>query len=247
MRADGHDPVTRAFALWPAKVIHVPPYVWQIFTYMWLHDPAHVFHILFNMLVLWMLGGPVEAGLGRRQFWSFYILCGLAGGICALAAGLFKEGLDPTQVILGASGSVFGVLVAFALMYPDAVLLFMFIFPMRARTAAIILAVIEIVRVLQAQQYVPAIAHLSGMVTGYLLLKAADPLRYLRIRIAHRWAGRPRFRRTRAPRRRNATMGDDALMQELDRVLDKIHREGIASLTSREKEVLRRASERDGQ
>ena len=237
------DPVTRAFALWPIKVIHMPPYVWQVFTYMWLHDPHAIFHILFNMLVLWMIGGSVEARMGTRYFWRFYIICGLVAGLCALGVGALAGGLNPTypMVILGASGSIFGVLAAFGLMFPDATILLFFFFPVRAWTAVLVLAGIEVLTLLQSGG--PAsIAHLTGMAAGYLLLKGEDPLRYLRIR----WrTGKPRPSQRPSAAGRRPVVEDDSLMEELDRVLDKIHREGIASLSAREKEVLRRASERD--
>ncbi|MFH0963681.1 MAG: rhomboid family intramembrane serine protease, partial [Planctomycetota bacterium] len=216
-------------------------FIWQIFTHMWLH--GGVGHLLFNMLVLWMTGYAVEARLGRRHFWTFYIVCGLVGGLCALGADvLFNWGLDPRTKIVGASGAIYGVLIAFALMYPDALFLFMFFIPVRARTAAYILAGIQ---VLYAMLYdVAAIGHLGGMLAGYLLLKGEDPLRYFLRRLR---PSRPFGMSRQARRRPERSLADDEdLQSELDRVLDKIHREGIANLTSHEKDVLRRASGRRG-
>lgn len=239
--------VTGLLALWPAKVIH-QGFLWQIFTYMWLHDPRTIWHLLFNMLVLWMIGGAVEARLGRRQFWLFYIVCGLVAGVCALAASLLAAGgIEGARPIVGASGSIFGVMAAFALMYPDAVLLLMFIIPVRARTAVLVLAGIQLLMLLQMGSAITAVAHLSGMVAGYLMLKGEDPLRYLATRL---WGQRRPRARTSEPRQGpdartgSAPRSDDKLLAELDRVLEKIHREGISSLTTKEKEILRRASER---
>jgi len=240
--AQGGWDVTGLFALWPAKVIH-RGYLWQILTYMWLHDPDGIWHLLFNMLVLWMIGGAVEARLGRRQFWTFYIICGLVAGICAMVAVLFVPSGVPLELksVLGASGSIFGVMAAFALMYPDAVILLMFIFPVRARTAVLVLAGIQLLMLLQMGSAVTAVAHLSGMAAGYLMLKADDPLRFLRTRLA----GRVRQTPSRpSPPQRAAPPADDRLLADLDRVLEKIHQEGISSLTPREREILRRASQR---
>lgn len=236
--------VTGLLALWPTKVIHRGMF-WQIFTYMWLHDPGGIWHLLFNMLVLWMIGGSVEARLGRRQFWTFYIVCGLVAGICAMVAMLFVPSALPLErrCVLGASGSIFGVMAAFALMNPDAVILLMFVFPVRARTAVLVLVGIQMLMLLQIGNGITAVAHLSGMVAGYLMLKGADPLRYFKT-----WLGGRVRQPHRSPQTRqgHATLTDDALLEELDRVLEKIHREGISSLTTREKEILRRASKGAG-
>ena len=232
----GPDLMMTLFALSPYAVIK-RLFVWQIFTHVWLH--GGVGHLFLNMLVLWMMGHAVEARMGRRWFSIFYVSCGLAGGLCALGADvLFNWGLNPATVIVGASGAIYGVLAAFALMYPDALILFMFFIPVRARTAAYILAGVQ---VLYAMQFgVGAVAHLGGMLAGYVILKGEDPLRYFSTRFRS-W--RPFSLGGRAPRRRTG-LADEALEAELDRVLDKIHREGIATLTPREKEILRRASGR---
>ena len=90
-------------------------YVWQVFTYMFVHFGT--FHLLFNMLGLWFFGVPIEQSWGMRRFLKFYFYCGLAAGVCVLAANIaFGEWM---VVTIGASGAIFGVLVAFGILFPD--------------------------------------------------------------------------------------------------------------------------------
>ena len=145
--------------------------VWQVFTYMFVH--FQVLHLLFNMLALWMFGMPIEQAWGVRRFLKFYFLCGVAAGVCVLVANmLVGEWLIPT---LGASGAVFGLMVAFAILFPDAIMLVFFLFPMRAKYAVMIYVAIEIVVTFGPNTGISTVAHLGGAAFGYLYLKHRIP------------------------------------------------------------------------
>ena len=142
--------------------------VWQPVTYMFLH--AGILHILFNMLTLWMFGISLEQTWGTRQFLKYYFLCGLAAAVCVLIVNIaIGDWYVPT---LGASGAIFGLLVAFGVLYPNQVVLMMFLFPIKAKYMVMIYAGIELVLTFGPNNGVSTIAHLGGMAFGYVYLKS---------------------------------------------------------------------------
>jgi len=151
------------FALTPAAVF-TKLFVWQLVTYMFLHAPQGIFHILFNMLILWMLGSDVERTWGARRFVRYYLICGIGGG---LAHCLFWQ-----PVTIGASGAVFGIIIAFAMLFPRRTILFMGLFPLTARQLALILTGIELLSLgAFTPDGVAHLAHLGGALTGFLLIR----------------------------------------------------------------------------
>jgi membrane associated rhomboid family serine protease len=165
------DPLTDAFGLFPAKVIG--GWLWQPFTYMWLHAADQPFHILLNMLFLWMLGGDLERHWGGRAFLRYYLVCGIGAGVFITVGG-FLPSADPWVPTVGASGAIYGIILAFGKVFADRVILFMLIFPMRARTFAWVMFAVTFVFTLQSSSSaVSHVAHLGGMVVGYLYLKRA--------------------------------------------------------------------------
>ncbi|MEZ5398269.1 MAG: rhomboid family intramembrane serine protease [Bryobacteraceae bacterium] len=144
--------------------------VWQIFTYMFLHDPYGPMHILFNMLFLWMFGKDIEPVWGTRRFLQYYFVCGMGAGICALLmSATFGTGNETT---IGASGAIFGLLLAFGVLYPDATILFFLIFPMKAKYAVMLYAALAFFMTANPDASgVSNIAHLGGMIWGYIYLK----------------------------------------------------------------------------
>src|SRR5262247_3223129 len=120
----GVPSITQKFGLTPYQVTH-NFYVWQLVTYIFLHDG--IFHILFNMLGLWMFGSDLERVWGSRQFTKYFFICGIG-------AGLFTVLLTPNSgvPVIGASGAIYGVLLAFGLLFPDRIIIFM-IFPIPAK------------------------------------------------------------------------------------------------------------------
>jgi membrane associated rhomboid family serine protease len=152
-----------------AAVRHV--LIWQVFTYMFVH--FGVLHLLFNMLALWMFGMPIEQAWGTRRFLKFYFQCGLVAGGCVLVANmLVGDWLTPT---LGASGAVFGLMVAFGILFPDAIMLLFFLFPMRAKYAVMIYVAVEVVVTFGPNTGVSTVAHLGGAAFSYLYLKHRLP------------------------------------------------------------------------
>ncbi|HET6373054.1 MAG TPA: rhomboid family intramembrane serine protease [Candidatus Polarisedimenticolia bacterium] len=173
-QADVWDAVLAAFALNPPLVFK-SLFLWQLVTYMFMHSPGSVFHILFNMLVLWMFGGEIERIWGPSRFVRYYLICGMGGGLlnCAFA---------PLSQTVGASGAIFGVIVAYGMLFPTREILFWGIFPMSARQFTILLALIELFSLgAFSSEGVARFAHLGGALTGYLLVKGTwDPRRLLR-------------------------------------------------------------------
>src|SRR5215469_2417988 len=147
-------------------VVHILM-VWQVVTYMFLH--AGITHILFNMLALWMFGMTLEQDWGTRRFLKYYFLCGIGAGICDVAVNAMI-GNWSTHTI-GASGAIFGLLMAFGVLYPNTTVLFMFIFPMKAKYMVMIVGAIAFLGALNVNSGVSNIAHLGGMAFGYAYLR----------------------------------------------------------------------------
>jgi membrane associated rhomboid family serine protease len=156
----------------PDGVIHGG--VWQLVTYAFLHNPMNPVHILFNMLMLWMFGGELERFWGGRAFLRYYLVCAAGGGVSATLLGLAVGGNDALTVTIGASGALFGLFVAFGVVFARRTVLFMLFFPMQARTMALILVGLNFFYLLsQPGSGVSHVAHLGGAAAGYLFLKRA--------------------------------------------------------------------------
>lgn len=175
------------FMLWPlggAEAGGMSFLPWQLVTYGFLHGGA--FHLLFNMLVLLMFGAPLEYTWGQKRFLTYFLVCVVGAGLCqlvvvswALAQG---GGAFPT---LGASGGVFGLLLAYGMLFPNQrVMLLIPPIPMKARTLVIVLGAIELLfGITGTRSGVAHFAHLGGMLFGWLLIQ--------------QWRGRPPFSRRR--------------------------------------------------
>ena len=143
--------------------------VWQPFTYMFLHDPTGFGHIIFNMLTLWMFGADLERDWGTRRFLKFYFVCGVGAGLCDIAVNLlWRSAGIPT---IGSSGAIYGILLAFGLLYPTRTVFFSFLFPIQAKYFVLIMGVIAFMSSFNPQSAVSNIAHLGGMLFGYLYLR----------------------------------------------------------------------------
>lgn len=235
---------TRMFGLVPARLVQ-DRWVWQPFTYLFLH--GNFFHLLFNMFALWMFGMPVIANWGPREFVKYFLLTGVGAGLVSVAAAP-----DSTAVIIGASGAVYGLLVAFAMLFPDAVVYLYFFFPIKAKHMAILFGLIEFFAGASAANPASArLAHLSGMVIGWAYIRwwwEAE----IKIKGLMSGLGGASERPAAAkPRRRPQTVGAPAAepapedeSAEVDRILDKILAQGEGSLTEREREVLRRQAKK---
>lgn len=164
------------FALTPAKLIN-SFWVWQPLTYMFLHSGGGISHILFNMLSLWWFGTELEDRWGKRFFVSYYLVCGVgAGAIYALGTliyGLITGNPAPMMIpLVGASGAVFGLLLAYGLLFGERMIFFMMLFPMKARWFTVLIGVIELVTLLDTglNSSVANLAHLGGIAVGFVYL-----------------------------------------------------------------------------
>jgi membrane associated rhomboid family serine protease len=161
--------LSQLFGLNAWSVLH-RGFLWQPLTYMWLHalDPMH---LVFNMLSLWLLGGELERQWGSRRFLIYYLVCGVGAAPFIVAADLIPGPHPPT---VGASGAIFGIIVAFGVVFAERVIYLMALFPIKARTFAWIMFAIAFLSMLtQTQGGVSHIAHLGGMLVGWLYLKRA--------------------------------------------------------------------------
>ena len=159
----------RAFnylALTPSQVAtHL--YIWQLATYMFLH--GGIWHILWNMLALWMFGSDVEQTWGTDRFLKFYFFCGIGAGICVVILNyLFGNPSVPT---VGSSGAIYGILLVCAVLWPDRVILFSFLFPIKMKYFVMIIGAIAFLNSFNVNSGVSDVAHLGGMAFGYLFLK----------------------------------------------------------------------------
>ena len=156
------------FALVPDAVIgHFA--IWQLFTYMFLHDPFGFGHILFNMLTLWMFGADLERTWGTRRFLNFYFICGVGAGVCVVLINLIFGSMNAR--VIGASGAIYGLLMAFGLLYPDRTILFSFLFPIKAKYFVMILGAIAFLSSFNVNSGLSSVAHLGGMLFGYAYLR----------------------------------------------------------------------------
>jgi membrane associated rhomboid family serine protease len=246
-------PINHYFALSVEGLRH--GYVWQLLTFQIMH--GGLTHLLFNCLAIYIFGREVEAALGRKSFLTLYFFSGVIGGLCqALVGAIF-----PAQfggVTVGASAGAYGLTAAFAMLFPEQVLLLFFIIPLRAKYLLALCAVLACLGfVLPPPPTGPRMAdaaHLGGMLAGWL---------FVRFAVHWHW---PTFRKPKPqPMRRlvkthsgkSADWPDaevleedlssaEFLSKEVDPILDKISAHGIHSLTDRERRILESARQKMG-
>lgn len=220
--------IARLFGLVPRLFWH--GMFWQPVSYMFLH--GGFIHLLFNMFVLWMFGGPLESVWGSKRFTTYYFICGIGAGV--LNAAIMPNSPIPT---VGASGAIYGLLLAFGMMFPEQMIFLWFLFPIRAKYFVIIIGGIELFTALsQPNSPVAHFAHLGGMLFGFIYLK----WHIIRGK-THGWtSNRESRRKIRIVWSRNEEM--HRLQKEVDELLDKINEHGIESLTPGEIRRLKEAS-----
>ncbi|MDA0680244.1 MAG: rhomboid family intramembrane serine protease [Proteobacteria bacterium] len=158
------------FALWPIGSPWANFYPWQLLTYGFMHSDRDVMHIIFNLLMLWMFGRELEVLMGARRFLTYYLTCVVGAGVVQLIVAGLQGGGYPT---VGASGGVFGLLLAFGMAFPNRMIMLMFPpIPMKAKYMVILFGLLELYLGLSGMA--PGIAnfaHLGGMLFGYLLIQ----------------------------------------------------------------------------
>ena len=153
-------------SLVPADVVR-RFYIWQPVTYLFLH--GSFMHILFNMLALWFFGKDLEDIWGTRRFLQFYFFCGIGAGVVVVIANYLFG--NPRVITIGASGAIYGILMAWAVLWPDRIIYFNFLFPIKVKWLVIIYGAIAFLGTFNSASGVSDVAHLSGMLFGYVFLK----------------------------------------------------------------------------
>jgi membrane associated rhomboid family serine protease len=218
-------------ALTPVFVLHGHRY-WQILTYAFLH--AGIFQWLFNMFIVWMIGGMLESQWGTPYFTRFFLITSVGAALCVLL--LAPHSMNP---VIGLSASIFGMLVAFAMLYPHSVMYLYFVIPVKAWHAAALFAVIELFAAFNGgNAAVTSIAHLGGMLFGYAYVRYGTVIDY-RLGRLFRGMAMPSGA---ASKKSGVPLHEvtDDLVSEVDRILDKVSRKGAESLTSKEKDIMNR-------
>ena len=216
------------FSVYP-ETIGMALQPWRIITYQFLHDISGFGHIFLNMLVLFFFGPMLERIWGGKKFLIFYLICGAAGGLVYPVLAL--NHVLQAGPLVGASGSILGMLAAGAILFPNSIVLVMFVFPMKLWIFAVILGCISIMNLFTGinQNQGGEIAHLSGMAAGIIYV------------LSDSWRERLKFKYS-AGRWEKKISEQRNLQFELDRILDKVHKSGIHSLTFKEKQTLRKAT-----
>jgi membrane associated rhomboid family serine protease len=209
--------------------------VWQLVTYMFLH--GNLLHILFNMLALWMFGRELEYDWGSREFLKYYFICGIGAGLVTLVA-LWGN----VSYTIGASGAVYGILLAFGMSYPNRYIYLWFLIPIKAKYFVILFGAIELLMSFTSTgDGVAHLTHLGGLAIGFVYLKLSGSRMRLPAPLA--WLGRWRAQRKGRELRRRFDEHRE-LMEEVDRILDRINQVGYEGLTPEERDSLERASKR---
>lgn len=229
------------FGLVPRSVIG-KGYVWQLVTYLFVH--GGFWHLFWNMFVLWMFGTEIENYWGKKEFFKYYFITGVGAGVITLLCSIGS----PVPVV-GASGAIYGILVAFGMMFPDRYIYFYFLIPIKAKYFVILMGIMTFVSSLSpGYSNISHLTHLGGLLIGFVYLKRE----WIWFKLG---AKLPSFDFKKVVRKAKKSPGDrdrfdfrgydteETLREEVDRILDKISSQGYDSLTEEEKKLLYLASE----
>ncbi len=255
------DELIKYFALIPINFPYAHFYPWQLITYQFMH--GGFMHIALNMFALWMFGIEIENIWGSKKFLTFYLMCGVVAGIFQLVfPPLFNEPLAPT---IGASGAIFGVLIAFGMIFPNRYIFLWFLIPIKAKYFIAFFVIIEFFSIPNGGD-IAHLAHLGGALAGFIYIMLDSKSIKLR---KNPFSGLPSsgggtkifgnlknttgfFNKDKKEEAEDAkyyevkdeTNDEPIDQEEIDRILDKISRSGYQNLTSREKKILFEASKK---
>ncbi len=211
--------------------------IWQLFTYMFIH--GGFLHIFFNLFALWMFAGELERMWGSRRFLKYYLICGAGAGlfIALMNWYVFSTTGMSHSVTIGASGAVYGILLAYGMTWPDRKVLLYFLFPVKMKYLLIIFGLLEFFGTFSDQAGgISHVGHLGGLVSGFLIMflsgnrkgsisrRNFDPFRKLRL----------------AKKKREIQERINA-KETIDRLLGKISSEGFSSLSGKDRQDLEKA------
>ena len=206
--------------------------IWQLFTYLFIH--GGIFHIFFNMFVLWMFGKDLESQWGKMEFLLFYFVCGIGAGLITV---LFS--LDSIVPIVGASGAIYGLLLAYGFTYPNQMVYLYGLVPIKVKYMVLGLGVIAFFASMSSSQSnVSHITHLSGMIIGLIFI-------YFNInwKVIKLWYVRMRLKGIiRRPVKKDDE--ESQMKKQVDKILEKLNDSGWDSLTEQEEKYLTQASKR---
>jgi len=155
------------FGLIPTRVTH-QLMLWQLVTYMFLH--AEILHLFFNMLTLFMFGNDLERHWGTERFLKYYFITGIGAGVCS-----WLVAMDSAAATIGASGAIYGLLLAYGLLYPDRIIFLNFLIPVKVKYLVLLMGAIAFFSSLSGRESgISHIAHLGGMLVGLVFLKGKD-------------------------------------------------------------------------
>ena len=212
------------FGLVP-KLIWSEFMIWQPVTYLFFH--GGIWHVLINMFVLWMFGSELERLWGKLRFLKYYFITGIGSGM--ITALLNLSSITP---VVGASGAVFGVLMAYGITYPNRTIYLYGIIPIRSMLFVVAVGFIAFVSSFDGTSRISHITHLSGMVIGYLILKRRWQFNDIWFSI------RKKTLEYQIQREERKISHRQELENNIDKILDKINDHGFKSLSDKEEKQL---------
>ena len=203
------------------------PMIWQPFTYMFIH--GDFFHLFMNMFVLWMFGSEMESIWGSKGFLKYYFITGIGSGTIWLLLNID----NPISVLIGASGAIYGVLIAYGLMFPNRKVLIYFLFPIKVKYFVLLLGAIAFISSIgDTGSNISHLTHLSGMLIGFIYLKS--PVNMSKAILLFNSI----LTEIKSRREEKKQAKQYITKRNIDRLLDKINDVGYDGLDEREKKDL---------
>ena len=215
----------RLFGLVP-KQIWSNLMLWQPFTYLFFHD-SNPWHVLMNMFVLWMFGTELERAWGKKNFIKYYFITGIGSGIIT---GCFS--LNSMVPLIGASGAVFGIILAYGLIFPNRTIYLWGIFPIKSIVFVIFVGALSLFSTINSTSNVSHLTHLAGMFIGYIYLKRKWRFKTIMFSL------RKMIIEYQIQKEEKKAIFKKSVENDIDILLDKINRSGFDSLSSDEEKQL---------
>tara|TARA_X000001036_G_scaffold439986_1_gene493515 strand:- start:1254 stop:2078 length:825 start_codon:yes stop_codon:yes gene_type:complete len=205
--------------------------IWQPFTYLFFH--GGVWHVFINMFVLWMFGSELEKIWGKKYFLKYYFLTGVGSGIITVLLSL--NSLIP---VVGASGAIYGILLAYGLTFPNRKVYLYFLIPIKVKFFVLFIGIIAFFSSFGSNDGISHLTHLSGMIIGFVYLKSNFQIDFFKKMILKY---KLKFKNNLNYKKRQY---EDDLRFEVDSILDKINKQGYDNLSEKEKIFLYEASKK---
>ena len=205
--------------------------LWQPFTYMFFHAPFYssvgISHILLNMLGLWVFGRELEQAWGKKKFLKYYFITGIGSGLITY---FFQMSSD--NPVIGASGAVYGILLAYGILYPNRMLYIWGLIPVKSMWLVIIMGAIAFFGLLGNSDGISHVTHISGMLIGYILLKKKWSWRGIWFSI------RKKTIEFQVQRHEEKVIKNNMIQKDVDSLLEKIQKVGFSGLSDEEQSKL---------